>query len=48
MNDEQGVRLAKRHDALSLRAMRESGKSAADITAQFNVEFRKDGKHPAN
>jgi glutamyl/glutaminyl-tRNA synthetase len=31
MRDEAGVRLAKRHDALSLRAMRESGMSPEDV-----------------
>jgi glutamyl-tRNA synthetase len=34
--DEQGERLAKRHDALSLRAMRASGLSPADVRALFN------------
>ena len=46
MNDENGVRLAKRHDSLSLRAMRESGKSAAEITAKFDEELRNAGKDP--
>ena len=31
--DEDGRRLAKRHDALSLRRLRESGKSAAEVRA---------------
>ena len=31
MMDEAGVRLAKRHDALSLRALREQGKSPEDL-----------------
>lgn len=35
MLDEGGVRLAKRHDALSLRALRESGCTAAEIIARF-------------
>jgi glutamyl/glutaminyl-tRNA synthetase len=43
MNDENGVRLAKRHDALSLRAMRESGKTPAEILSGFNEELRKAG-----
>ena len=43
MNDENGVRLAKRHDALSLRAMRESGKTPAEILSGFKVELRKAG-----
>jgi glutamyl-tRNA synthetase len=33
MNDERGVRLAKRHDALSLRALREGGQQPAAIIA---------------
>jgi len=43
MVDEKGVRLAKRHDALSLRTLRESGKSPQEILAQFNGELRKSG-----
>jgi glutamyl/glutaminyl-tRNA synthetase len=35
MRDENGVRLAKRHDALSLRAMRESGMSAEQVRERF-------------
>ena len=31
VRDEQGVRLAKRHDALSLRALRESGMSPEEV-----------------
>ncbi len=31
MTDEQGVRLAKRHEALSLRALRAAGKSAEEL-----------------
>jgi glutamyl/glutaminyl-tRNA synthetase len=31
VRDESGVRLAKRHDALSLRGLREKGVSAADV-----------------
>jgi glutamyl/glutaminyl-tRNA synthetase len=31
VTDEQGVRLAKRHAALSLRALREAGKSPEEI-----------------
>jgi glutamyl/glutaminyl-tRNA synthetase len=33
MNDDAGVRLAKRHDALSLRWLREAGKSPASLRA---------------
>ncbi len=36
MNDERGQRLAKRHDALSLRAMREQGKTPDEIVAMFS------------
>jgi glutamyl-tRNA synthetase len=32
MADAQGVRLAKRHDALSLRTLRAAGKTPQDIT----------------
>jgi glutamyl-tRNA synthetase len=35
VRDEAGVRLAKRHDALSLRALRESGMSPAGVLAMF-------------
>jgi glutamyl/glutaminyl-tRNA synthetase len=44
MNDENGVRLAKRHDALSLRTLRESGKNPADLISEFNLELRNAGK----
>jgi glutamyl-tRNA synthetase len=37
MRDDSGVRLAKRHDALSLQALRESGLSPADVIARLNV-----------
>ena len=37
MNDARGQRLAKRHDALSLRAMRESGKTPEEVIAIFGV-----------
>ena len=33
IEDESGKRLAKRHDALSLRALREVGKSPAEVRA---------------
>jgi glutamyl-tRNA synthetase len=33
VRDESGVRLAKRHDALSLRALREKGLSSAEVLA---------------
>jgi glutamyl-tRNA synthetase len=35
MRDDTGVRLAKRHDALSLRAMREAGLSPQDVRSRF-------------
>lgn len=35
VTDEKGVRLAKRHDALALRTLREQGKSPADIRAAW-------------
>ena len=37
MTDAVGVRLAKRHDALSLRKLREQGVTAAELRAQFAV-----------
>ena len=35
LRDEQGVRLAKRHDALSLRALREQGLTPEQVRARF-------------
>ena len=35
LTDENGVRLAKRHDALALRTLRESGVSAAEVVESF-------------
>lgn len=35
MRDENGVRLAKRHDALSLRTLREQGLTPAQVIARF-------------
>jgi len=37
LRDEQGVRLAKRHDALSLRTLREQGLSPAQVLARFSL-----------
>jgi len=37
MRDEQGRRLAKRHDSLSLRAMREQGVTPANIIRKFSA-----------
>lgn len=38
MRDESGVRFAKRHDALSLRALREAGHTPAEVIGRLNVE----------
>ncbi len=38
MRDEAGVRLAKRHDALSLHALREAGYTPADVIARLDVD----------
>lgn len=40
MRDDEGVRLAKRHDALSLRAMREAGFTPAEVIARFGSPAR--------
>jgi len=40
MLDDRGERLAKRHDALSLRAMRASGLTARQLQEQFAVPLR--------
>jgi len=37
LRDEQGIRLAKRHDALSLRALREQGLTPAQVLAHFSL-----------
>lgn len=39
MTDDRGERLAKRHDALSLRTLRDHGTSPAPIIQQFAREF---------
>jgi glutamyl-tRNA synthetase len=39
MNDERGERLAKRHDALSLRTLRAQGVNPADLIAKFGLEL---------
>ena len=41
MTDENGVRLAKRHDALSLRALRAQGVTPAEVIDKFKQESRK-------
>ncbi len=38
MNDARGERLAKRHDALSLRTLREQGVTPAEIIAKFAAQ----------
>jgi glutamyl/glutaminyl-tRNA synthetase len=35
VTDESGTRLAKRHDALSLRALREQGRTPAELAAAW-------------
>ena len=37
VRDDVGVRLAKRHDALSLRALRETGKTADEVLKMCRV-----------
>jgi len=41
MTDEHGTRLAKRHDALSLRALREQGVTPIELIQKFNSESKK-------
>ena len=38
LRDEQGVRLAKRHDALALRTLREQGVTPAEVLAQLRPQ----------
>lgn len=38
MRDDAGFRLAKRHDALSLRALRDTGHTPDEVVARLNVE----------
>jgi glutamyl/glutaminyl-tRNA synthetase len=38
MRDADGVRLAKRHDALSLRALREAGRTPAEVIERLNID----------
>jgi glutamyl-tRNA synthetase len=45
MNDDHGVRLAKRHDSLSLRAMREAGKMPEELVSEFNRKLRNAGNN---
>ena len=39
IRDQTGVRLAKRHDALSLRALREKGCTPAEVLERLNMEW---------
>ncbi|HEX3821103.1 MAG TPA: glutamate--tRNA ligase family protein, partial [Candidatus Sulfotelmatobacter sp.] len=39
VRDDAGVRLAKRHDALSLRKLREDGWTPAQVRAKFEVKL---------
>jgi glutamyl-tRNA synthetase len=39
LRDEKNVRLAKRHDALSLRSLREQGTSPDGLRKQFGDEI---------
>lgn len=39
VTDDQGIRLAKRHDALSLRSLRESGESPAELMTCLPTTF---------
>ena len=38
LRDERGTRLAKRHDALSLRALRAAGRTPSELIAGFAVD----------
>lgn len=44
MRDEAGARLAKRHDALSLRTLRQAGYKPADVLAKLNLGLEADGQ----
>jgi len=41
LTDEHGIRLAKRHDALSLRTLRSQGVTPGEIVQRFSAEARK-------
>jgi glutamyl-tRNA synthetase len=45
MRDAEGQRLAKRHDALSLRALREQGRTAEEVIAMFSSGPLQRGEH---
>jgi glutamyl-tRNA synthetase len=40
MTDEHGVRLAKRHDALSLRSLRQQGYTSEQVRAMAGAQRR--------
>jgi hypothetical protein len=42
MTDERGARLAKRHDALSLRRLREQGQGPEQVRAMVCGDFAED------
>jgi glutamyl-tRNA synthetase len=47
LRDEKNIRLAKRHDALSLRKLREQGVKAEELRKRFAEEVEWDKKSPA-
>ena len=47
MCDDQGVRLAKRHDALSLRSLRTQGIAPATLTATLHGQCKRGLRHSA-
>jgi glutamyl-tRNA synthetase len=42
LRDEKNVRMAKRHDALSLRELREQGLNAEELRKRFAEEVEED------
>jgi glutamyl-tRNA synthetase len=46
LRDEKNVRLAKRHDALSLRKLREQGVMAVELKQKFAEEVEWDKRIP--
>jgi glutamyl-tRNA synthetase len=48
VRDETGARLAKRHDALSIRKLRESGWTAGQVTARALNSAAQSGKLPGS
>jgi len=42
VTDDSGVRLAKRHDALSLRALREAGRTPGELRSDFSPKPKSD------